>query len=255
MQNATIAIKRHTGSMGSEYTTLRLPPEEVAIFARLDWNTIARRVFIDPAAGLIALMSPSTDHETVGRGVDRLLDALGDAVGFDAVGLGSARWHGPGGPNREGRATAEPDCCFYLGETAEAYVLAALKGADDRRAFEARTPPDLVVEVERSHGDEDKPGFYRTLGVREMWCLDVDRNDHVSVEFLDLQAKDGPKSMGASVVPVNSSRRPSAPPSSGAAPNCAISSLEPPKRRPDPQAGWTARAERLFLGPVNITGT
>ncbi len=198
MQNATIAIERHTGSMGSEYTMLRLPPEEAALFARVDWSAIARRVFIDPAAGLIALMSPSTDHELVGRGVDRLLDALGDAGGFDAVGLGSSRWRGP--ERREGQAAAEPDCCFYLGETAEAWYETTLEGADARRAFEARTPPDLVVEVERSHGDENKPWFYRDLGVPEMWRLDVDRNDNVSIEFLALQAESGPAPMDASTL-------------------------------------------------------
>ena len=84
--------------MGSEYTTLRMPPAEVVFLARLDWNIIARRVFIDPVNGLIGLMSPSSDHEIHARATDRLMNAIADRVGLGAVGLGASRWYGPGGP-------------------------------------------------------------------------------------------------------------------------------------------------------------
>ena len=36
-------------------------------------------------------------------------------------------------------------------------------------AFEQKTPPDLVIEVERSRGEDGKPGFYRDAGVAKMW--------------------------------------------------------------------------------------
>ena len=109
MRNATISIERHTGSMGSEYTTLRMPPAEVVLFARLDWNIIARRVFMDPVEGVIGLMSPSSDHEIHARATDRLMDAIADRVGIGAVGLGASRWYGPGVPEGAytGRLTRE----------------------------------------------------------------------------------------------------------------------------------------------------
>lgn len=98
IRNATISIERHTGSMGSEYTTLRMPPAEAVLLARLDRNIIARRVFIDPENGLIGLMSPSSDHEIHARATDQLMNAIADRVGLGAVGLGASRWYGPGGP-------------------------------------------------------------------------------------------------------------------------------------------------------------
>ena len=196
MRNATISIERQTGSMESEDTTLRMPPAEVAVLARLDWNIIARRVFIDPVNGLIGLMSPSSSHELYAESTDEIVKAVADRVGFGAVGLGASRWYGPGVPEK--RKAVEADCCFYLGATYEAWYAADLESADARRAFEARTPPHLVVEVERSQGDGNKPGLYREIGVPEMWRLDADRNRNVSVEFLDLQAEGGPRPMDAS---------------------------------------------------------
>ena len=183
----------------SEYTTLRMPPAEVVVFARLDWNIIARRVFIDPVEGVIGLMSPSSDYEIHARATDQLMNAIADRVGIGAVGLGASRWYGAGVPEK--RKAVEADCCFYWGKTYEAWYAAALESADARRAFEARTPPDLVVEVERCHGDGNKPGLYREIGVPEMWRLDADRNRNPgSVEFLDLQAEGGPAPMDASAL-------------------------------------------------------
>ena len=91
----------------------------------------------------------------------------------------------------------EPDACYYLGEMALAWQQTARA---DRPAFLAAHPPDLVVEVERSHGDAAKPGFYREIGVPEMWRLDVDKDGRVEAEILDLRAEDGPALLDASTV-------------------------------------------------------
>ena len=47
-------MERSIGSMGSEYTRFRVDPEAVPLLAKLDWNSISRRVFIDPVGGLVA---------------------------------------------------------------------------------------------------------------------------------------------------------------------------------------------------------
>ncbi len=52
-------------------------------------------------------------------------------------------------------------------------------------------PPDLVIEIERSPGDRDKPAFYRRLGVPEMWRVDISGNTR-EVLMLDLQASHSP---------------------------------------------------------------
>ena len=171
------------GSMGSAYAELRFAPEDIPALAKADWSRVARRVFIDPAQGLIALMSPSSEHEGHARGADILTNHLATAYGFLFVARGSRRWPRPGDPENTG---AEPDAWYYLGEKALAWQ---------------QTPrADLLVEVERILGDEDKPAFYRDVGVPEMWRIDVDKDGRVEADILDLQAEDGPTLLSASTV-------------------------------------------------------
>ena len=190
------APQRLVGSMGSQYASFRVPREYIPRMAGFDWNSVARRVFIDPVTGLIALMSPSSEHERYAGGADRLADRLGAAYGIRVLGLRSTRWRRPGDPENTG---AEPDACYYLGETALAWDRADREGLEALEAFEARTPPDLVIEVERSRGDGRKPGFYREVGAREMWRLDIGP-DGRQMDILDLQAPDGPALLAASSV-------------------------------------------------------
>ncbi len=189
-------LERTIGSMGSVCRTYRFLPEDIPRLAELDWNRLARRVFIDPVSGLIALMSPSSDHERYAGGVDRMVDAMGRSLDTRSINLGSTRWRRPGDPENTG---AEPDACYYLGKTAEASVAARREGPEALAAFEAAHPPDLVVEVERSHGDSGKPHFYREIGVPEMWRLDLGP-DGLEVEILDLKAPDRPAQLTASAI-------------------------------------------------------
>ena len=166
-------MERSIGSMGSEYTRFRFPPEEIPVLAKLDWTAIARRVFIDPASGLVALMSPSSKHERYAWATGRLMDAVARGAGLPVIALGATRWRRPEDPVNTG---AEPDACYYLGRSADLWTGALRLGETELESFELRTPPDLVIEVERSRGDEDKPDFYRRLGVPEMWRLDIAGN-------------------------------------------------------------------------------
>jgi len=182
-------MERVIGSMGSEYIRFRLDPESVPLLtAKFDWNSLARRVFIDPVTGFVDLMTPSLEHELHARGTDRLLDAMGRRLGIRAIHLGSTRWRRPDDPDNTG---AEPDACYYLGETAERWGRAYAQGPAERETFELNNPPDLVVEVERSPGDRDKPAFYRRLGVPEMWRIDISGNTREAL-MLDLQAPHSP---------------------------------------------------------------
>ena len=82
---------------------------------------------------------------------------------------------------------------------AERRDVARREGIEALAAFYLRTPPDLVIEVERSRGDADKPAFYRRLGATEMWRLDISGNTREAV-MLDLQAPRGPAFLDASRV-------------------------------------------------------
>ena len=189
-------MERTVGSMGSEFTRFRFAPEEIPVLAGLDWNKLARRVFIDPASGVIALMSPSSKHERYAWGAGLTAIAIGERLSIRAIALGATRWRRPEDPDKTG---AEPDACFYLGPAAERWVAARRQGETALEAYEDRTPPDLVIEVERSRGDGDKPAFYRRLGVREMWRLDI-ASETAEATMLDLLVPAGPSALERSVV-------------------------------------------------------
>ena len=190
-------MERVIGSMGSEYLRFHLDPEIVPLMtAKFDWNSLARRVFIDPVTGFVDLMTPSPEHEFHARGADTVMKALAGRLGLRSILLGSTRWRLPGDPENSG---AEPDACYYLGETAERWAKAYGQGHVEREAFETSNPPDLVIEVERSPGDRDKPAFYRRLGVPEMWRIDISGNTREAL-MLDLLAPDRPAELGFSKV-------------------------------------------------------
>ena len=190
------AMERSIGSMGSEYRSFHIDPEALPLFRDFDWNSLARRVFIDPVTGLIALMTPSPQHEGYASGADDLVRALDRKYDLRAVLLRSTRWRRRGDPENTG---AEPDACFYLGEKAERCAHARRAGDEPLAAFVEANPPDLVVEVERSRGDETKPRVYREIGVPEMWRIDITHSRR-EVAILDLQAPGGPAVLPASAV-------------------------------------------------------
>ena len=181
--------------MGSVYTTYSFFPEHIAGLAEFDWNRLARRVFIDPVSGVIALMTPSPAHERQARGLDWAMAAVAGR-GYPVAPLGSTRWRLPEDPRNTG---AEADACYYLAEKAMSWR--AIDPMDDNalEAFVLKTPPDLVIEVERSRGDETKPLAYRRLGVPEMWRIDIAGNTREAV-MLDLLAPDGPSIIACSAV-------------------------------------------------------
>lgn len=189
-------MERVTGSMGSEYVRFRLDPEAVPLLTeKFDWNLLARRVFIDPVTGFVDLMTPSSTHERFSRGADRVMDAIA-RNGVPVAPLGSTRWRRPEDPTNTG---AEPDACYYLGDRAERLDEIDPLDEDKHDAFALENPPDLVIEVERSSGDGDKPLAYRRLGVPEMWRIDISGNVREAV-MLDLQAPDGPAELESSIV-------------------------------------------------------
>ena len=79
-----------------------------------------------------------------------------------------------------------------------------------RVAFTERQPPDLIVEINVFHTDEGKPVWYRRLGVTELWAVSAGKSpDWLEVEFLDLQAPDGPVASRESKVIPGAQHRPS----------------------------------------------
>lgn len=180
-------------SLGSPYTAFKTTPEVIRALAGHPVVNAFRRVVLEPARGFVMLMSPSSTHETLTRQVDKIVDAAIDVLSLTGHMLGSTRWPNQG----EGTDTgSEPDCCYYLGESALAYMSAY--DNNDEEAFIADHPPDLVVEVAVTHKDPDKQMTYRDKGVPEYWHVKASqgkrgtRRAPPDIVFLDLQAPHRP---------------------------------------------------------------
>ena len=189
----------HTGPLGSVIHVLRADPETVAALAAVDWSRRFRRVWLDPALGLIALMAPSHQHEELTDLIDQIVDAAGSALADAVKGLRSTRLGGPGEPPGTGM---EPDCAFYVGERAAGYYAARGEGGTEAiGAFVERTAPDLVVETELTHFEEGKIERYGGLGVRELWRLHGRKGSgELRADFLALGSGSAPRGLAASRV-------------------------------------------------------
>ncbi|MCY4307469.1 MAG: hypothetical protein OXC57_04240 [Rhodobacteraceae bacterium] len=114
-------------------------------------------------------------------------------------GMRGTRWKVPDEPVNVG---FEADSAFYIGDYAMAWYAVDREGSEeDVQAFGARTPPDLVVEVEVMHFDGKKSHRHAGLGVWEMWRVDAGKGRKlIQVEILDLQDTKNPRPMGESLI-------------------------------------------------------
>ena len=188
----------HTGPLGSTFHILRADPETVTALAAVDWNRYFRRVCIDPARGLITLMSPSFPHEDFTEFLNDIVEIAGEKLAGTVRRLRSTRLRRRGDPPGTGM---EPDCAFYLGEHARAFRAAVAEGVEAADAFIERTAPDLVVEVEITNVDASKTERYAELGVRELWRLRSHKTSwEFRAEFLALRPGSAPRKLDASEV-------------------------------------------------------
>ena len=188
----------HTGPLGSIFHILHADAETVTALAAVDWNRHFRRVCIDPARGLITLMSPSFPHEDFTELLNDIVEIAGEKLTGTVRRLRSTRLRQQGDPPGTGM---EPDCAFYLGERARAFRATVAQGVEAADAFIERTAPDLVVEVEVTNVDASKTERYTELGVRELWRLHGDRKSwEFRAEFLALRPGTAPRRLDASEV-------------------------------------------------------
>ena len=140
------------GTLGSDFWRIKVQPELIPIMAReFDWNKLGRRVMIDARKGIISWMNPSSLHEDLASASDKVVPM----VQLHVKDKRGKRWKRPNDPKNVG---PEADASYYIGINAVGWYAADRGGGDEAvLAFEAKTPADLVVEVEVSHIDEDKP--------------------------------------------------------------------------------------------------
>ena len=194
MQHTT----KHVGPLGSTIHVIRADADTVAELAAIDWNRRFRRVCVDPARGLITLMSPSHPHEDLTAIFDDIVDAAGSILTQAAKNLRSLRLRRQGEPPGTGM---EPDCAFYVGERARGYFKARREGQAAVEDYVERVAPDLVVEVEITYADEGKAERYRDIGVRELWRLHGCKGTtELRTEFFALDSGRAPRKLDTSVV-------------------------------------------------------
>ena len=188
----------HVGPLGSTIHVLRADARTVEQLAAIDWSRHFRRVCLDPARGLITLMSPSRLHEDLSEMLGELVGGAADALGRASRGLRSTRLRGRGEPPGTGM---EPDCTFYIGERADGFLTALVDGEAAADEYLASNAPDLVVEVELTNADAGKVERYGQIGVRELWRLHARKGSReIAAEFIALQPEHPPRLLAASRV-------------------------------------------------------
>lgn len=95
--------------------------------------------------GVLELMSPSKEHESIKSLIGRLVEVYCEAVRIEFAVYGS--WTIKDQQQERG---AEPDECYVFGT-------------------EDRDRPDLAIEVEWTSGRIEKLEVYRKLGISEVW--------------------------------------------------------------------------------------
>ena len=184
-----------TGRMGSSFFRWRFAPAQLSAVLEHDRAQLGRRVFVDSGRGEVTLMAPSGLHETVSWLLAPLLLHAAQALSIPFVGVRSTTWRPPGSRR------VEADESYCLGDVAlRCLEVHRMDRPDLVDAFFDANPPQLVIEVERTHGDADRPDVYRVLGVTEMWRIDQSRNQTLSVEILELQHSAGWRAVHSSAV-------------------------------------------------------
>jgi Uma2 family endonuclease len=111
--------------------------------------------------GVVELMSPSDEHESLTFWISRLTEVWCDEHDIDFSGLGN--WTLKSKRNEGG---VEPDACYIFGA---------------RRSRVEGRRPDLAIEIVWKSGGIDKRDLYRKFGVPELWFW---RRGRISVHVL-----------------------------------------------------------------------
>jgi Uma2 family endonuclease len=110
--------------------------------------------------GVLEIMTLTPEHESLNRYLASLVDLLVDELEMDVHPVGSSTF------KREDRERGfEPDSSFYFQHAAQ------MRGK--KRIDLAVDPaPELVIEIDISHGSLDKLSLFAHFGVEEVWRFD-----------------------------------------------------------------------------------
>src|SRR5262249_2741275 len=117
--------------------------------------------------GALEIISPGPLHEALRELLGCLVRCLARALACPHMGLGSTTWG-----SEEADRGIEADDCFYFGPDKIRIANVAI----DRKSNEPADypPPDLVIEIDLSRPQVDRPAIYAAIGVAEVWRFDGD---------------------------------------------------------------------------------
>ncbi len=147
----------------------RLPTDSTLILRGISWDDYeellaavgeAPGLRISYDQGTMQIMTPSSEHESYVRLIERLVDRVSSKLRIKVLSFGSAtmkhsRW----------RKGSEPDGCFYVQSASRIGNRVLLDFTND-------PPPDIVVEIDINHDSLSKFPIYAALGVSEIWRYD-----------------------------------------------------------------------------------
>ncbi len=113
--------------------------------------------------GVLKIMGNALKHENISRFLDRLVAFVGLFLKKNVVPAGSMTL-----VSNKLRKGADPDESYYIQNAHLANIKDKL--FDD----ETDTPPDLIVEIDRSHSSDDKFEIYAAFGIKEFWLYTQD---------------------------------------------------------------------------------
>jgi Uma2 family endonuclease len=109
--------------------------------------------------GILEITMPPEEHEFSGRLIELFVRILVIELGLKIKTMGSTTLD-----RSDLNRGAEPDNAYYI----QNQPLVAGRKVD----LATDPPPDLVVEVDITHTDIDKPALYASMGVPEFWRYD-----------------------------------------------------------------------------------
>ena len=121
--------------------------------------------------GVLELMTPRRQHETIGRLIGRVVETYSEVRGIEILSCASTTFKRP-----------DLDCAF---EPDESYYIthADQIRPKDEVDLQVDPPPDLVIEVEITSSAIAKLRLFAAMGVPEVW-----RHDGTRLEMLSLDA-------------------------------------------------------------------
>lgn len=124
---------------------------------RAETDAAGQVLYITYDHGRMLLMAPLFDHEVWKSLIGRMVQVMAMELRIPLRSGGSTTLK-----REDLEKGVEADECFYVQNEAAVRATRRLNRPQD-------PPPDLAIEIERTHAPMDKPSVYAALGVNEIW--------------------------------------------------------------------------------------